>query len=375
MKELRRAYGFDEVALVPGNETVNPNDVDTSVEIGGYRLSIPIFAAAMDSVVSPLFAACLGKLGGIAVLNLEGLYTKYESPEDPLAKIAEAGKDEVNQLLRELYQAPVREELIAKSVKEIKQRGAIAAVSATPMRAAQYGTVAAEAGADLLLVQSQVTSVRHISATSKVLSFSDLLANLPIPVLVGNCVTYQAAYELMETGVAGVFVGVGPGAACTTREVLGVGVPQVTATSEVARARDDYWQRSGKYVPVVTDGGMKTGGDIAKAFASGADAVMLGSPFAQCEEAPGKGYHWGMATPDINLPRGTRIRVGTKVNLQQLLFGPAQTTDGTQNLIGALRQSMGVCGAQLLKDMHNVEMVIAPSIKTEGKMWQLGGSC
>lgn len=374
MRELRRAYGFDEVALVPGSETINPNDVSTAVDIGGHRLSIPVLAAAMDSVVSPNFAIALGKMGGVAALNLEGIYTKYENPEDPLARIAEATKEEATHLLREIYQAPVREDLIRRRVRQIKQGGVATMVSCTPMRAAEYGMVAAEAGADLFLVQSQVTSVRHISATSKVLSFADLLAQMPIPVLVGNCVTYQAAYELMETGVAAVFVGVGPGAACTTREVLGVGVPQVTATADVARARDHYFERSGRYVPVVTDGGMKSGGDISKAFASGADAVMLGSPFATCLEAPGRGYHWGMATPDINLPRGTRIRVGTKVPLRQLLFGPAETNDGTQSLIGALRQSMGVCGAADIRRMHDVEMVIAPSIKTEGKAWQLGGA-
>jgi IMP dehydrogenase len=374
LKDLRPAYGFDDVALVPGNETVNPNDVDTSWEIGGHRLQIPILAAAMDSVVSPEFAIIIGKLGGIGVLNLEGLYVKYDDPAEPLNRLAEAGKEDVNSLLRELYLPPVRPDLIAKRVKEIKAGGALAVVSSTPPRAAEYGLVAADAGADLFLVQSQVTSARHISATSKVLSFSDFMAQMPIPIMVGNCVTYQAAFELMETGIAAVFVGVGPGAACTTREVLGVGVPQVTATADVARARDDYFARSGRYVPVVTDGGMKSGGDIAKAYASGADAVMLGSPFAQCAEAPGKGYHWGMAAPDINLPRGTRIKVGTKVTLQQLLFGPATTTDGTQNLVGALRQSMGVCGAQTIRDMHNVEMVIAPSIKTEGKSWQLSGA-
>jgi IMP dehydrogenase len=329
----------------------------------------------MDGVVDVPFAIALGKLGGLAVLNLEGLQTRYADPAEPLAEIAAAPREQVTELMQRLYQAPIRDELVARRVEEIKRGGVVAAVSATPSLAERLGPVAKAAGVDIFVVQSTVTSRRFRAHDGvQTLDFSRFCDRLGIPVVVGNCVGYHAALELMETGIAGLLVGVGPGAACTSREVLGIGVPQVTATLDCAAARDTYLRRSGRYVPVITDGGMRAGGDVCKAFASGADAVMIGSPFAQAAEAPGHGHHWGMATPHAGLPRGTRIRVGTGGTLRQILFGPTSLTNGTQNLVGALRTCMGVCGAATLREMHQVEMVIAPAIKTEGKSWQLAGS-
>src|SRR5579884_526219 len=368
---LRPAYGFDDVALVPGSLTIDPEDVDLSWQIGRYRFALPVLAAAMDGVVDPAFAIALGRLGGLAVLNLEGLQTRYEDPSEPLAAIAEAPAERATELLQELYRPPVRPDLIRRRIQQIKEGGVVAAASATPANAAEYGRIAVDAGVDIFVVQSTVTSARHRSRAGGYLSLRDFCRWMPVPVIVGNCVSYSAALELMETGIAGLLVGVGPGAACTSREVLGVGVPQVTATMECAAARRDFRARTGRYVPIITDGGMRTGGDIAKAVAAGADAVMLGSPFAQTVEAPGRGHHWGMATPHAALPRGTRIRVGVQGTLEQLLFGPTSRTDGTQNLMGALRTAMGVCGAANIGEMHAVDMVIAPSIKTEGKIWQL----
>jgi IMP dehydrogenase len=369
---LRPAYGFDDVAIVPGVETLHPDDVDLSWSLAGHRFAIPFIASAMDGVVDVPFAIALGRLGGLAVLNLEGLQTRYDRPEEPLADIAAAPREAATELMQRLYRAPIRDDLVARRVQEIKRGGVAAAVSSTPALAGRLGPLAAEAGADLFVVQSTVTSRRFRSAAARpVLDFARFCAELPVPVVVGNCVSYAAAYELMESGVAGLLVGVGPGAACTSREVLGIGVPQVTATLDCALARDAYQRRTGRYVGVITDGGMRTGGDVCKAFASGADAVMIGSPFAQAEEAPGRGHHWGMATPHLGLPRGTRIDVGIGGSLEQILFGPTSRTDGTQNLVGALRTCMGVCGAATLREMHEVELVIAPAIKTEGKSWQL----
>ncbi len=371
---LRPAYGFDDVAIVPGVETISPEDVDVSVEIGNRRLAIPFIASAMDGVVDVPFAVALGRLGGLAVLNLEGLQTRYERPEEPLREIAEAPKETVTSLMQRLYKAPIRDELVGRRVEQIKQAGVPAAVSATPAQAGRFGPIAAEAGVDLFVVQSTVTSRRFRTSSAPSLDFERFCREMRAPVAVGNSVSYAAAFELMETGIAALLVGVGPGAACTSREVLGIGVPQVTATLDSAAARDDYFRHTGRYVPIVTDGGMRTGGDVCKAFASGADAIMIGSPFAQTAEAPGKGHHWGMATPHAGLPRGTRIRVGVSGTLEQILFGPTSRTDGTQNLVGALRTCMGVCGAGDLREMHGVEMVIAPAIKTEGKTWQLSGA-
>ncbi len=367
---LRPAYGFDDVALVPGALTIDPEDVETSWQIGGHRFELPILASAMDGVVDPAFAIALGRLGGLAVLNLDGLQTRYDDPAEPLAQIAEAPAERATELLQELYRPPVRQDLIRRRIQQIKDGGVVAAVSTIPANAAAYGRIAADAGVDIFVVASTVTSAKHRSRLGS-LSLPDFCRWMPVPVVVGNTVAYSAALELMETGIAALLVGVGPGAACTSREVLGVGVPQVTATLDCAMARRDYRAQTGRYVPIITDGGMRTGGDVCKALASGADAVMIGSPFAQTVEAPGRGHHWGMATPHASLPRGTRIRVGVNTSLQRLLFGPTSRTDGTENLIGALRTCMGVCGAANIGEMHAVDMVIAPSIKTEGKVWQL----
>lgn len=375
LRRLRPAYGFDDVAIVPGVETLHPEDVDLGWSMDGLRFRIPFIASAMDGVVDVPFAIALSRLGGLGVLNLEGLQTRYERPDEPLAEIASASKDSATELMQRLYAAPIRDDLVARRIQEIKSAGAIAAVSATPTLAERLGPVAAQAGVDVFVVQSTVTSRRFRSRSGAVpLEFERFCKQMPVPVVVGNCVGYTAALELMETGIAGLLVGVGPGAACTSREVLGVGVPQVTATLDCAAARDAYFARTGRYVPIVTDGGMRTGGDVCKAFASGADAVMIGSPFAQASEAPGRGHHWGMATPHAGLPRGTRIKVGVNGTLEQILFGPTSLTNGTQNLVGALRTCMGVCGAASVREMHQVEMVIAPAIKTEGKSWQLAGA-
>jgi IMP dehydrogenase len=371
---LRRAYGFDEVALVPGAVTLDPAEVDLAVEIGGHRLEIPFLASAMDAVADVDFAVRMSRHGGVAFINLEGLYTRYEDAAPIIERVAgaETGRAAAH-ILAEAYAAPVRDDLITALITRVKAQGAVAAVATTPAAAWDHAEIAAAAGADLFLVQSQVSSARHISTSGRVLSLSDLTGALHLPVLVGNTVSGEAAYQLMQQGAAAILVGVGPGAACTTREVLGIGVPQVSATLEVAAARDRYRADTGRYVPVITDGGMKTGGDIAKAIASGADAVMLGSPFAGALEAPGRGFNWGMAAPSPTLPRGTRITIGERVPLEQILFGPAATTHGTQNLVGALRQSMAALGARTIDDMHQVEMVIAPSIVSEGKSWQLSG--
>jgi IMP dehydrogenase len=374
-RRLRPAYGFDDVAIVPGVETLHPDEVDVSWSLGSLRLAIPMLASAMDGVVDVPFAIALSKLGGLAVLNLEGLQTRYDRPDEPLAEIARAPRESATELMQRLYQAPIRDDLVARRVEEIKAGGGIAAVSATPSLASRLGPVAVEAGADVFVVQSTVTSRRFQShASAPPLDFERFCTHLRVPVVVGNCVGFAAALELMEAGIAGLLVGVGPGAACTSREVLGIGVPQVTATMDCAAARDAFFARTGRYVAIITDGGMRTGGDVCKAFASGADAVMIGSPLAQAAEAPGRGHHWGMATWHAGLPRGTRINVGVNGTLEQILFGPTSLTNGTQNLVGALRTCMGVCGAATLREMHQVEMVIAPAIKTEGKSWQLAGA-
>ena len=371
-KELRRAYGFDEVAIVPGSVTVNPGQTSTEFAVDGITVRIPIIASAMDAIVSPDFALSMDRLGGLAVLNLEGVQTRYEEPEAVLSEIAEAPEQEVTTLLQRLYRAPVRDELIGARIRKIKEGGAKCAVSLTPASTKRYAPVAVDAGADVLFVQSTVTTARHVSKSTRGLIFSELLEMVNVPVVVGNCVTYEVALELMETGVSGVLVGVGPGAACTTREVTAIGVPQVTATLDCAAAREEYHRRTGRYVPIITDGGIRTGGDLCKAFACGADAVMIGTPLAQAEEAPGKGYNWGMANPHPALPRGTRVNVGTRAPLEQILFGPTSRTDGTQNLMGALQACMGMVGALNIRDMHKAEVVIAPAIKTEGKHYQLG---
>jgi len=369
-REARRTYGFDEVALVPGLLTINPNEVDIGWKLGNIKLEIPFIASAMDGVVDPKFAISMGKLGGLAVLNLEGIQTRYKDPEKILKKIATASADEATVLVQEIYKEPIKEELIVQRIKEIKAGGVLAVASSIPQNGSRYGRLAQEAGCDIFVVQSTVTTVRHISTEYEVLDFKKFISEMKVPVIIGNCVGYDAALELMETGCSGLLVGIGPGAACTTRGVLGIGIPQVTATVDCASARDYYHKKSGRYVSIITDGGMTTGGDICKAFACGADAVMIGSAFARAKEAPGMGYHWGMATPHRNLPRGTRIHVGTTGTLEEILYGPAKLDDGTQNLVGALRTAMGNLGARNIKEMHLTEIIIAPEIKLEGKLFQ-----
>ncbi len=370
-KPLRRAYGFDEVSLVPGEVTINPEQVDTRFHIGDLAFGIPVLASAMDGVVDPKFAVALHKAGGLAVLNLEGVQSRYAQTDALFEEIANASSSEVTSLLQRIYAEPIKEELIAKRIKEIKRQGAICAVSLTPANTKKFAPLSVESGADVIVVQSTVTTARHRSRSYHGLQFQELVQQIHVPIMVGNTVSYSATLELMETGVQGILVGVGPGAACTSREVIGVGVPQVTATIDCAAARDSYYKATGRYVSIITDGGMRTGGDICKAFASGADAVMLGSSFAQTKEAPGLGNHWGMATPHAALPRGTRVKVGVNTTIEKLLFGPTSRTDGTENLMGALRLGMSVCGADTVGEMHQAQMVIAPSIKTEGKIYQM----
>jgi len=370
-KTVRRAYGFDEIALVPGNRTLDPQLADTRWKLGGIEREIPIIASAMDGVVNVNISAQLSQLGALGVLNLEGIQTRYDDPEPILDQIAAVGKDEFVTLMQKLYSEPIRPELIRQRIAAIKAQGGIAAVSSTPVGAAKYGQAIAEAGADLMFVQATVVSTAHLSPESVTpLDLAQFCREMPMPVILGNCVTYDVALNLMKAGAAGVLVGIGPGAACTSRGVLGVGVPQATAVSDCAAARDDFQQETGQYVPVIADGGIVTGGDICKCIAVGADAVMIGSPIARAQEAPGRGYHWGMATPSPVLPRGTRIRVGSTGTLEQILRGPAQLDDGTHNLLGALQTSMGTLGAKNLKEMQQVEVVVAPSLLTEGKVYQ-----
>ena len=370
-KRARRCYGFDEIALVPGVQTVNPNEVDTTFEISGKKFKIPILAAAMDGVVDVGFAVEMSKLGGIAVLNLDGVQTRYKNPDIVLERIAKASTEKATQLIQSIYNTPIKERLISKRIKEIKRKKGTAVVSCIPGHAERFAKISIVAGADIFVVQSTVTTTKHISKEYKSLDLFKFCKSIRIPVILGNCVTYETTLALMETGATALLIGVGPGAACTTRGVLGIGVPQVTATVDAASARDFYYKKTGKYIPIITDGGMSRGGDICKALACGADAVMIGSSFARAKEAPGKGYHWGMATSHVNLPRGTRIYVGTTGSLKEILSGPAKVDDGSQNLMGALKTSMGSLGSANLKQMHDVEIIIAPSIQTEGKIFQV----
>jgi IMP dehydrogenase len=369
-KELERAYGFDEVAIVPGDVTVNPDQTNVEFKVRDITFKIPIVAAAMDAVVDPDFAIKFSKAGGLPVLNCDGVQARYENPQEILDEIINAPVNQVTALMQKVYSEPIKDTLIAKRIHKIKKAGAVCAVSFIPATTKHFAPIAEEAGADIIVVQTTVTTARHISKSYKGLSFTDLCRQIRIPVMVGNAVTYSAALELMRTGIDGLFVGIGPGAACTTREVLGVGVPQVTATIDCAAARDVYFKETGRYVSIVTDGGIRIGSDMCKAFASGADAVVFGSILTRAEEAPGKGFHWGMSQPSATLPRGTRIKTGIKGSLEKLLFGPSHVTDGTENYVGALQNAMGVCGATNIKEFQKVKMVIAPSIKTEGKYFQ-----
>ncbi len=374
-RKARVTYGFDDIALVPGDITINPNEVDTSFEIpkkdgGAIKLKIPIIASAMDGVTDVRFCVEMGKLGGLGVINLEGVQTRFENPSEVLGQIVGADPETVTALIQKIYTAPIKEELVAQRVRELKSAGVVAAVSSIPQKAERFAALAAEAGADVFVVQSTVSTVRHVSTEYKQLDLAAFVRNTHMPVIIGNAVTYNVTLELMQTGVAGILIGVGPGAACTSRGVLGLGVPQVTATVDCAAARDTFFKKTGRYIPIITDGGMSKGGDVCKALACGSDAVMVGSAFARSEEAPGGGYHWGMATPHANLPRGTRIKVGVTGTLRQILYGPAVVDDGSQNLVGAIMTCMGNVGAASIRDFQETEIIIAPAIKTEGKLFQ-----
>ena len=369
-RSVKLALGFDDVSLEPSASTTDPEDVDLSWKLGDRTFSLPIIAAAMDAVVDPAMAKSFADFGSFAVMNLEGVWTRYEDTAPVYARIRAASQEDATAVLQQAYAEPIKEHLFEKRIKQLKEAGAVAAVSLTPLGAMKYGALAVESGAEILIVQSTVTSPSHRSSKGDVLSVGDLVSGLNIPVIVGNCVGYDVAYILMQAGVQGILVGVGPGAACTTRDVTGVGVPQITATADAAAARDDYFSKTGRYVAIITDGGMRKGGEMAKALAAGADALMIGSVFAGCPEAPGSPYHWGMATPHKSLPRGVRVKVSHCTPLEKTLFGPSSTTDGTQNLVGALKSSMGLCGADNIREFHKTKLVVSLSFMSEGKLLQ-----
>ncbi len=369
-KMARRAYGFDDIAIVPSRRTRDPEDIDISWQIGGHDFELPVMASAMDGVVDVKIATVLGKLGGVGVLNLEGLQTRYENPEVPLKKIAGLSKEEATRGLQEIYQEPIKPELITERIKAIKAAGVIAAASLTPQRVTTYHKAAVEAGLDILVIQGTVVSAEHVSTKVTPLNLKEFIRSFDIPVIVGGCCSYSTALHLMRTGAIGVLVGVGPGAACTTRQVLGLGVPQATAIADAAAARTRHLDETGDYVQVIADGGLRVGGDVARAIACGADAVMMGSPIARATEAPGLGYHWGMATFHPELPRGTRVKAGQQAPLKEILLGPARENDGTLNLFGALKTSMATCGYENIKAFQKAELMVAPALKTEGKTLQ-----
>src|SRR5436309_7302649 len=366
-KSGRRAYGFDEVAIVPSRRTRDPDDVDISWEIDAWTFDLPLMASAMDGVVSPATAIELGLLGGLAVLNLEGIQTRYEDPEPVLDEIAALSDDKATPRMQEVYREPIKEELIARRIREIKASGVVAAASLTPQRVAAYAKTVLEAELDIFVIQGTVVSAEHVSTRSEPLNLKEFIASFDLPVIVGGCASFSTALHLMRTGAVGVLVGVGPGAACTTRGVIGVGVPQATAIADVQAARSQHMLETGQYVNVIADGGMRNGGDIAKAFACGADAVMIGSPLARAHEAPGRGCHWGMATFHPSLPRGTRVATVQNGTLEEILLGPAMENDGTFNLFGALRTSMATCGYEDIPSFHRAEIMIAPATQTEGQ--------
>ena len=369
-KTARRAYGLDEIAIVPSRRTRDPEDVDISWSLGDLRLDLPCLASALDAAVDPATAGIIGGLGGLAVLNLEGLQTRYEDPGPVFEEIASLPEHKATRVMQELYSEPIKEELIFRRVQEIKDRGVIAAASLTPQRVERYHRAAIEAGLDVLVIQGTVVSAEHVSRTVTPLNLMEFVPSLNVPVVVGGCASYSTALHLMRTGAVGVLVGVGPGRICTTRGVIGVGVPQATAVSDAAAARMRHYLETGEYVNVIADGGMRTGGEVAKAITCGADAVMLGSAFAKAEEAPGRGYSWGMATFHPTLPRGTRIQTNLSSSIEEILVGPARENDGTLNLMGALRMSMATTGYQNIKEFQKAEVMIAPSLATEGKTEQ-----
>ena len=369
-KTARRAYGLDEIAIVPSRRTRDPEDVDISWSLGNLNLDLPCLASALDAAVDPTTAGIIGSLGGLAVLNLEGLQTRYEDPGPVFEEIASLPEHKATRIMQDIYAEPIKEELIFRRVQEIKDKGVIAAASLTPQRVERYHRAAIEAGLDVLVIQGTVVSAEHVSRTVEPLNLMEFVPSLNVPVIVGGCASYSTALHLMRTGAVGVLVGVGPGRICTTRGVIGVGVPQATAVSDAAAARMRHYLETGEYVNVIADGGMRTGGEIAKAITCGADAVMLGSAFARAEEAPGRGYSWGMATFHPTLPRGTRISTRTTGSLEEILVGPARENDGTLNLMGALRTSMATTGYQNIKEFQKAEVMYAPSLATEGKMEQ-----
>jgi IMP dehydrogenase len=369
-KTGRRAYGFDEVAIVPSRRTRDPDDVDISWEIDAYRFELPMLASAMDGVVSPSTAVAVGRLGGLGVLNLEGLQTRYEDPEPVFEEIAALPDDKATRRMQEIYAEPIKEELVAGRIREVKEGGVVAAASLTPQRVRAYASLILEAELDILVIQGTVVSAEHVSTRSEPLNLKEFIARFDIPVIVGGCASFSTALHLMRTGAIGVLVGVGPGAACTTRGVIGVGVPQATAIADAAAARMQHLHETGRYAHVIADGGMRTGGEIAKAIACGADAVMIGSPLARAYEAPGNGFHWGMATFHPTLPRGARVATRQVASLEEILIGPAHENDGTLNLFGGLRMSMATTGYANVKEFQKAELVVAPAIRSEGKAYQ-----
>ena len=369
-KSGRRAYGFDDIAIVPSRRTRDPDDVDISWEIDAFNFDLPLVAAAMDAVVSPATAVAVGRLGGLAVLNLEGLQTRYRDADAVLAEIAELPDDRATGRMQEVHREPIKEDLVYERVKEIKDGGVVAAASLTPQRVERYHKLALEAELDILVIQGTVVSAEHVSTRTEPLNLKRFISTYDLPVIVGGCASYSTALHLMRTGAVGVLVGVGPGAACTTRAVLGVGVPQATAIADAAGARIRHLDETGRYCHVIADGGMRTGGDIAKAIACGADAVMIGSPLAAAREAPGRGFHWGMATFHPTLPRGARVKTSTIGALEEILTGPAGQNDGRLNLFGALRTSLATCGYGDIKEFQKAEVMVAPALQTEGKLLQ-----
>ena len=369
-KKGRRAYGFDDIAIVPSRRTRDPDDIDITWTLGPYRFELPLLASAMDGVVSPRTAGILGKLGGLAVLNLEGIFTRYEDAEEQLERISQLPPDRATAEMQAIYREPVKPELIARRIEEIKEQGVVCAASLTPQRVRDYYEIAVEAGLDILVIQGTVISAEHVSTTSEPLNLKQFIKEVPLPVVVGGCASYSTGLHLMRTGAVAVLVGVGPGAACTTRGVLGIGVPQATAIADVAAARSQHMLETGDYVKVIADGGMRNGGDISKAFACGADAAMIGSPLARAYEAPGRGFHWGMATFHPSLPRGARVKTAQNGTLEQIILGPAHENDGTFNLMGSLRTSMATCGYEDIPSFHRAEVMVAPALQTEGKQLQ-----